>query len=182
MKGARVALTAMFTALSTASAYATSTLPNVSLMDVVVFIAGWTLGARGGALVGALSWCIYGLINPYGFNPAVWMATITMEPFYGVAGGFARKVLELEDGVKLKHLLFLGAIGFIITFIYDVATNVIYAYAFNVPLLIALALGAPFALLHEGSNLILFTSIAPPAMKAIDKFTKPLEVIKLEAK
>lgn len=155
----------MMTALATASAYATAAIPNVTLMDVAVFISGWALGAAAGATVGCLSWVVYGLLNPYGFNLLVWVATTTCEALYGLAGGLARRAVPLQEAKVAAALL--GALGFMTTFAYDVGTNAAFALAFNVPFLTALALGAPFAVVHEVSNLLLFAFVATPALRAV---------------
>ncbi len=168
MRSKLVAMTATFTALSIASAYATSSIPNVSLMDLVVFTAGWVLGCKLGALVGALSWAVYGSINPYGFNPIIWAATMMAETLYGLAGGVARRMISGRS-LRVKDALMLGCLGFMITFVYDLATNAVYALVFDVPLLLALAFGAPFAVLHEGGNFIIFSSVAPPLLRALSK-------------
>jgi len=175
MGSGRAASMAIMTALATALAYSTVALPNVTLMDVVVFIAGWTMGAAAGATVGCLSWLIYGVLNPYGFNPVVWASTVVCEAIYGLAGGLAKRTLSPVDRVRLKEALLLGGLGFLATFAYDVATNIAYAVAFNVPWLLALILGAPFALVHELSNLIFFTCVAPPVAKAVAKLSPPME-------
>lgn len=170
---------AMMTALATALAYATVSLPNVTLMDVVVFVAGWTMGARAGAAVGCLSWVVYGVLNPYGFNPIVWLATMTCEALYGLAGGLVRRALPPHLHVGLREALMLGGLGFLATFTYDLATNLAYALVFNVPLLLALAMGVPFALIHELSNLVIFTSAAPPMAKALYKVSPPAGVMEV---
>ncbi|MEM4700177.1 MAG: hypothetical protein QXT74_04410 [Candidatus Nezhaarchaeales archaeon] len=173
MRSRKVAGVAVMTALATASAYATAAIPNVTLMDVVVFVSGWILGAAGGATVGCLSWVVYGLLNPYGFNLVVWVATTSCEALYGLAGGLARRLAPHPLGRSADGAAMLGALGFACTFTYDVITNAAFALAFNVPLLTALALGAPFALVHEVSNFLLFALVAPPALRAVGSLTLP---------
>jgi len=167
MSSKRVAPTALMTALATASAYATAAIPNVTLMDVVVFVAGWTMGAAAGATVGCLSWLVYGVFNPYGFNPLVWASTTVCEALYGLAGGLTRRLLSPISHVGLRGAVLLGSLGFLATFTYDLFTNLAFAVAFNVPWLLAIALGAPFALAHEVSNLAIFTLAAPPVARAV---------------
>jgi len=174
MRTRRTAAVAVMTALATALAYSTVALPNVTLMDVVVFVAGWTMGAAAGITVGCLSWLIYGVLNPYGFNPVVWASTVACEALYGLAGGLARRALSPHSYIGLKEALLLGGLGFMATFVYDVSTNLAYAAAFNVPWLLALALGAPFAVVHELSNLVIFTLAAPPMAKALHKLSLPI--------
>jgi uncharacterized membrane protein len=167
MDSRRVALTALMTSLAIASAYATAAIPNVTLMDVVVFIAGWTMGAAAGATVGCFSWLVYGVLNPYGFNPLVWASTTICESLYGLAGGLTRRLLSPLSRAGLKEALLLGSLGFLATFTYDLFTNLAFAVAFNIPWLLAIALGVPFTLTHEVSNLAMFTFVAPSVARAV---------------
>ncbi len=60
----RASLIAVLVALSVSSNYAMVWIPNVKLMDLLVFIGGFISGTLDGALVGALSWVVYGFLNP----------------------------------------------------------------------------------------------------------------------
>ena len=62
----KVAAIAMFTALAVATDYAMLPLANIKLMDSIVFVSALTFGLEVGVSVGALTWLVYGEVNPLG--------------------------------------------------------------------------------------------------------------------
>jgi hypothetical protein len=60
----KVAAISMFTALAVATDYAMLPLANVKLMDSIVFVSALAFGLEVGVSVGALTWLVYGEINP----------------------------------------------------------------------------------------------------------------------
>jgi uncharacterized membrane protein len=66
--------------------------------------------------------------------------------------------------------LLFGLIGFQATFAYDVLTNfgswVFKTSSLYQALIIGMITGVPFAILHEGSNLVFFATVVPPAIAA----------------
>jgi len=162
---------ATFTALILATNYALIGIPNVKLMDLLVFIAGFRFGCLVGASVGVLSWCIYGTLNPYGFSLPILISTSLGEAVYGLVGGLLR--ISIPNPMnKVKWFAFslkLGVLGFLLTFLYDLETNLVFAYTFGVPVPVALAMGVPFAVTHEVSNALLFALAGPPIVFALKK-------------
>lgn len=172
-------LIAVLAATCTVSNYALLGLPNVSVMDLIVFVSGFCFGSRVGATVGALAWCVYGSINPYGFSLPIWISTMIGEALYGVVGGLRGKVgLNPHSSRIRSHKLVnfdveMALWGFVLTFVYDLFTNIAFALTFGVPVFYALATGwlVPpwFGVLHEGSNLILFFFATIPLVKVVQK-------------
>jgi hypothetical protein len=66
--------------------------------------------------------------------------------------------------------LLFGLIGFQATFAYDILTNfgswVFKTSSLYQALIIGMITGAPFAILHEASNLVFFATVVPPAIAA----------------
>lgn len=168
----RICLIAIIVALCLGSNYALVSIPNLKVMDFFVFITGFLFGPVAGASVGALVWVIYGVLNPYGFVPQVWVATTLSETVYGFAGGLLGKwTASMEfnkNHVSLSVLL--GAAGFFTTLIYDLLTNIVYAWAFNVPFIIAIIAGAPFIIIHELSNTAIFGVCSIPLIVTLEKY------------
>ena len=172
MNTVRVAIIIFFVALGIATNYVLVGVPNVKFMDFIVFIGGFCFGPVVGALIAILTWAVYGVINPYGFVPQVWLATMFSETIYGLVGGFLGRNFVSADfhsrqGLKLS--IFFGTVGFISTLIYDITTNFVYAYVFNVPIILALILGAPFTVLHELSNAAIFSIGSIPVIVTLKK-------------
>ena len=164
-----ICLIAILTAASIGSNYALIGLPNVSLMDLIVFVTGVSFGVFTGAATGILTWMVYGILNPFGFSFPIWVATMMGEAVFGIVGGFLSKK---ASGEFYHSNLEMALWGFILTFIYDLFTNVVYAVTFGVPIFYALATGwlVPpwFGILHEGSNMVLFLLATNPLIRAIN--------------
>ncbi|MBS7659092.1 MAG: ECF transporter S component [Candidatus Parvarchaeota archaeon] len=168
----KICLITVITALCLGSNYALIGIPNFKVMDFFVFVTGFVFGPVIGASVGIMIWLIYGVMNPYGFAPQVWISTMLSETIYGFAGGALGKwtaSIDFNENHLSLSILF-GAVGFVTTLLYDLFTNIVYAFSFRVPLLVAIITGVPFALLHEISNAIIFGVCSIPLIIALEKF------------
>jgi len=151
------------TALCVTSNYAMIGIPNVKFMDLFVFVSGYSLGSLAGILVGCFTWFVYGTLNPYGFSLPILMATSLGEAVYGLAGGlsnrFGIRVPDLSSVGEGKYWICnikIALLGFLLTFFYDLFTNIVSAITVGLPIPVALINGIPFAVLHEGSNVAFF--------------------------
>ena len=156
---------AVMAAAAIATNYLLIGVVNVKFMDLIVFTGGYLYGSGFGATLGVLIWLVYGTLNPFGVNLVTLAATILGEILYGVAGGVLRVGLRVEPGWNPD--LRLGVVGFLLTFVYDVFTNVVSAYVAGIPVSVALMSGVPFALMHEVSNAVFFAVGLPPLLRAI---------------
>ncbi len=138
----KVALVAVFTALSLGTNYAMISLPNIKLMDTFVFVAAFLFGLRVGVGVGVLTWLVYGFVNPYGLAGPMLFFLMIGESFYAVAGalfrrtGLSERRLRTEsshtgltaDGQVYQSrmswsFIILGVTGLFAALAYDVFTN-----------------------------------------------------------
>ena len=171
---------AAFVAAILLSSYAMAGLPNVKLFDLLVFVAGYTLGFRRGATVAVAAWLVYGQLNPWGATHGMLLLTVMgSEGAYAAAGALAHRWLKPED-VRLRPsrgMVVLAAAALVSTILYDVATNVYTGYywgtiagAGEYARWIGIAVVGPGALLfmalHVGSNLVLFPVFGPLLIKA----------------
>jgi hypothetical protein len=161
----KASMLAVMTAAAVTTNYLLIGVVNVKFMDLIVFTGGYLFGSGFGATLGALIWLVYGTINPYGVNLLTLAATILGEILYGVAGGVLRVGLRVEPGWSPD--LRLGVAGFLLTFVYDLFTNVVSAYVAGIPVSVALISGVPFAIMHEVSNAVFFAVGLPPLLRAI---------------
>ncbi len=167
-----ISMIAMLAALSTALNYAMLPLPNVKLMDLIVFVAGFCLGPFAGALVGVLSWSIYGSLNPLGFSLPIWIALMICESIYGVAGGIVRRGFIVHNGGfkegRLSTYVFFGQLGLLLTLAYDILTNVVFGLVTNLSPVVAVVVGfVPLGIIHVASNTFFFGVGCVPAAKAV---------------
>ena len=163
----RASVIAVMTAACIVSNYLLIGVFNVKLMDLIVFSSGFLFGPSVGASVGILTWLVYGTLNPYGFSLPILVATSLMESLYGIVGGLLGSTGRM--GVGLTSNLKYGIIGFLLTFLYDLVTNIVAGLTAGIPLTVALITGIPFAIAHEGSNAVFFFLGAPPLISAVGR-------------
>ena len=170
MNTVKVAIVAMFCALSIGTDYAMYGLLNVKFMDFIVFVGGFCFGPVVGVLVGVISWSVYGTLNPQGFVLPVLLATMFSEAFYGVAGGLLRKGFTGFKGEAWRASLFFASVGAVLTLMYDVVTNVVFGLTAGWNVVFAVVVGfVPFGLVHEISNLVFFGVGSVPVISAVNK-------------
>ena len=167
----KIALIVVLTALCVSTNYVMSVVPNINLMDLLVFVTGFSFGAFEGASVATLSWVVYGIINPLGSNIVILISCIIGETIFGVVGGAMSKSRNVH---RLSNLnMEFGILGLVLSITYDLITNIVYAKIFNLPIASAIVSGwllPPwFGITHEVSNLILFSIVALPLVKAMLK-------------
>ena len=164
----RLILTALFTALSVVLGYLLAAVPNVELMTLTVFLAGVFLGARLGALTGALSILFYSLFNPYG-PPLLPLAAAQVAGFAltGATGGFLAGWI-VAGGTR--GLVTGAAAGCLLTLVYDCLTTAagglvaLGTDGFGEGIGGIFLAGAPFIALHVGTNTAIFTLAAFPVV------------------
>jgi energy-coupling factor transport system substrate-specific component len=163
----RVAILAIFTASAVSTNYLLIGVPNIKFMDLIVFSGGYVFGAKFGSTVAILTWLVYGTLNPFGFSILILLATMTGEVLFGIAGGFLGKRWEKSStwGPDLRF----GILGFLLTFLYDLYTNIISAFVAGIPVPIALITGIPFSIAHEFSNATFFMFGIPPITLSLQK-------------
>jgi len=194
MNSKQIALIAMMSALTVVVAYSRgltlSSLPGVfEFMTVLIFISGFCFGWVVGASVGAISLIIYILI-PYPFaHPAAWMYSISpvllvvmagLGLLFGVAGAAASRVL---DPVKVKRFaVAMAALGFSLTFAYDILSSIGFALAYpafesvwDAIVLTFVPLYMPWPpIVHTVTNTVIFAILVPPLIGAIRLFPETL--------
>ncbi len=170
----RISLLIILVALGIASNYALSNVPNVKIMDFLVFIGGLILGPVAGILIGIITWMVYGILNPYGFMLQMYVATMFSEGIYGLAGGLLGRgsAFRTLDANSVRLSVFFGAVGFLLTLAYDLVTNVVYSWTYDMPFWAAVVMGFPFTISHELSNAALFAFGTLPVARAVGKLIR----------
>ena len=180
----RPTMIAVFTAEALASNYAMTGLPNIKIMDALIFIAAFLFGWSVGIGIAVSTWSVYGFVNPYGqagFPLIIFL--VVGECFYAIGGAALRRtsiakqlLAEKRASSDLGIIFIFGVAGLALTFLYDVLTNfatyMFLANSLYQAFLIGMITGAPFALTHELSNLIFFALVSPAAIIAARRLTK----------
>ncbi len=178
----------VFVALILASNYALAALPNVKLFDLLVFVAGYTLGLRRGVMVAVAAWLVYGQINPWGVAHAQLLVTLmASETLYAVAGAVVRRLVAPERITLRPGMVSLAFLlpALLATPMYDVLTNVYTGYHWaamtgggEYARWIGVALFNPGALffmaVHVGANAILFPVFGPPLVRGAERVKERL--------
>ena len=170
----QISTIAVMTAACVATNYLLVGVVNVKFMDPIIFVSGLTFGAVVGSSIGALTWLVYGTINPYGFSLPILVTTCLSEMIYGLAGGVLGYLgFSGNDNPKKAQKLMNGfefaVIGFLLTAIYDFITNIAMALSLGLPILSVLIAGIIFTLLHEVSNAVFFFLGVAPLVIIIKK-------------
>jgi energy-coupling factor transport system substrate-specific component len=165
--GRKLALMGVLVALAIVLKLPILTIPNVEFFTFIVFCSGYLLGMIEGAIVGVISMSLYTtLITPYGPPPLpIAVAQITSMALIGFAGGFVWKFVpasftQKSNSRPIITIFVIGISGLVLTFIYDLLTNLASAFVMGQfwPVMIA---GIPFAFVHIASNVIIFVVLSP---------------------
>lgn len=184
-----VALPGAFVAAILAANQALASLPNVKLFDLLVFVAGYTLGLRRGATVAIAAWFVYGQANPWGYAPPMLLAVLSVsEVGYALAGVVVRRLLP-PDALRrapLRASLPFAAAAVVATLSYDIATN-IYTGIFwagmsegrSTGAWVWVALTNPgalyFSAVHIGANIAFFSALGPWLARGCAALRKQVE-------
>jgi len=167
MKTKDLALVAAFTALAVASDFALADVPNVKLVDPIVFSVAFVFGVRMGVYVGVLSELIWGTLSPYGFGGYIIPFLVGGEVLYALAGWAAAR-LWAEEGTRLSSRnIYFGATLALCAFLWDLETQAGTALLSFWPsltlqkLVATEVLGTPFMFSHEVSDLFTGAVLAP---------------------
>ena len=151
-------------------------IPNVEFTSLLVFIVGSFFGGFIGGVLGALVMLANGFLSPWGLAGLMLPFQIIGMGFVGLAGGLYRKTRKNSTGVS--SVAETGILGAFLTLVYDIITN----FGFSVALMLtgvaplpaiitALVSGAPFSLIHVGSNLLIFSAAFFPLTRAMKELT-----------
>lgn len=170
----RVALLAVLAALAISSNYVLISLPNVKLMDAIVFASSMAMGLKFGAGLVILIWMVYGTLNPYGFNLPTLIIVMLSEMVYVLFSKIPLPLGFKAAKASLHDYLILASIGLFSTLIYDLATNAFVGYLFYGSVLMGLItmnFPIPMGVLHELSNALLFPVAAPVIYRVLKNET-----------
>lgn len=175
-RSTKVMLTAVFTALALATNYALIGIPNVKIMDTLVFIAAFFFGLRLGIGVAVSVWLVYGFVNPNGVDTFLMLSFLMIgECFYALAGSVLKKSFVAQNLVRgtkeyQRLSIVFGLVGLLATFAYDALTNfgswIFKTGSLYQDFVFGNIIGAPFSVAHEASNVVFFATIAPAIVVA----------------
>ncbi len=174
-----VAIVAGFSALIVGSNFPLAEIPNVKLLDTLVFVSAFLFGFRISASIAIVSELAWSFVSPWGVAGAITPFLVGGELIYSAAGWAASKVWGEDVGLISKRNLFIGSILAISAFIWDFETNVgtaLVAFWPNITLskiAVTELYGVPFMLFHELSDFLLGTFFAPVIILLLARLSRP---------
>jgi len=179
-KSFRTALIGTFVAMVVVIGYALVYLPNIELVCLTIFLSGFILGKRDGVIVGLMSSFIFCYFNPFGASPlpllGFQLSFYALDGFVGaISSDYVKKKKFFKpnlDLYKFRVMFFFGAIGAILTFIFDILSTIVIALTDFGTLdvfLIYYIFGIPFTTVHLVGNTLGFVFILPGLIQLINK-------------
>ncbi len=154
--------------------------PNLELFSLSLFLSGLFLGMIGGSATAFVAGIIFVFFNPNGAQPILIIGIIQLFGFmlFGFSGGLFRPLI-LKSVNKKKVVVLLILAGAVLTFWYDLSTNVAFAIFFG-PFWPALIAGLAFSVVHTISNILIFGlsgAIIQKIWKRIEYIMPPLAAL-----
>ncbi|MBK6766888.1 MAG: hypothetical protein IPG71_11465 [bacterium] len=167
---------ASFVAVGIALGYLLAPVPNVELVTATCFCSGYLLGSGAGVLCSVLIEALFAGFHPMGssFGLTLVAQCIGMGGA-GLLGAVARRLIGKRTSTWRTAMIVI--IGVAATFWFDLLTDLAFPVAagFSIEQTIAsLALAAPFAAIHVGSNALVFLFVVAPLLpKLIQMIENP---------
>ena len=150
-----------FTALGVALGFALFNIPNIELVSATIFISGYILGARSGAITGLLTESFFSIFNPLGMAaPPLFIAQVVSMILIGLGGAFVRNLRIKQWQVPIAT----GSAGFLLTSVFSVLTTLSFVFFIGLDKtgrVAAIISGLGFYTLHIVFNTIIFSTIVP---------------------
>jgi hypothetical protein len=172
MQRTRIALLAsLMIALTVAAGQALAAVPNIELVTFLVFVSGYLLGVRFGAVIGACAMGAHSLFNVMGAAMIpVLVAQIVSYAFIGMAGGVIGPVLQRRSNRYLRAIGF-GVVGGLLALAFKVVVNIASFYTFTGTGLWAYIWGGiVFTAIQIGWNAILFLLSMTPTLAVLSRY------------
>ncbi|MDA4128396.1 MAG: hypothetical protein OK422_02905 [Thaumarchaeota archaeon] len=187
------AVIAVFSALIVGSNFALANVPNVKLLDTLVFVSAYVFGFEVGASVAVLSEFTWSLVSPWGMAGYITPLLIVGELLFAFAGSIVSKLWRVDSKAFSRNNLFFGGILATCAFLWDFETNLgtaLISFWPNLTLsgiVVTELLGTPFMLFHEVSDFLLGTFFAPVIILILPRIVArrrggPLTVLRTEGK
>jgi uncharacterized membrane protein len=140
-------------------------LPNIEPVMAATLISSLIFGPLGGFVVGGSSMFLSDLlIPPIGIDIVY---TVLAFGFVGILSGYWKRMMRYSVGVAAVSL----------TIIYDLVTNVGFAFQFGLPIWQTEVAGIPFMIIHLLSNFAICVIVVPIIAKAMAKELAKIPVL-----
>ena len=177
-KSFRIALIGTFTALTIVLGYLMAYIPNIEVFTMMIFLSGFIMSKKEGAIIGLLSASIFTFFNPLGPSPPpLFIYQLIHYSTTGVLGGFAKDFLRNKAYFKPNEdlyifwiMLLFGALGAIVTFIFDILSTLFGGFVVSITIdyfIASYLIGIVFSTVHLIGNVLIFVFILPGLIQLI---------------
>jgi len=177
-KSFRISLIGTFTALAIVLGYTLAYIPNIEVFTLMIFLSGFIMSKKEGAIIGLLSASIFTFFNPLGPSPPpLFVYQLIHYSTTGVLGGLTKDFLRnkeyfqpTEDLYLFRIMLLFGFMGAIITFIFDILSTLFGGFTVSITIDYFIAtylLGIVFTTIHLIGNVLVFVFLLPGLIQVI---------------
>jgi len=176
----RVSLIATFTALAIVLGYSLAYIPNIEVFTLMIFLSGFIMGKKEGAIIGLLSASIFTFFNPLGPSPPpLFIYQLIHYSTTGLLGGLTKGFLRnkeyfkpTEDLYIFRIMLLFGFLGAVITFVFDILSTLFGGFTVSITIdyfIASYLLGIVFTTVHLIGNILVFVFLLPGLIQLIMK-------------
>ncbi|MBY8979440.1 MAG: hypothetical protein KGD72_03535 [Candidatus Lokiarchaeota archaeon] len=179
-KSFRISLTATFTALSIVLGYAMAYIPNIEVFTLMIFLSGFIMSKKEGAIIGLLSASIFTFFNPLGPSPPpLFIYQLIHYSLTGISGGLTKNFMlnrkffqPKEDLYVYQVMVIFGVIGGILTFLFDILSTLFGGFTVSTTIdyfIASYLFGIVFTTVHLIGNILVFVFLLPGLIQLILK-------------
>ena len=176
----RISLIATFTALAIVLGYAMAYIPNIEVFTLMIFLSGFIMSKKEGAIIGLLSASIFTFFNPLGPSPPpLFIYQLIHYSLTGISGGLAKNFMlnrkffkPKEDLYVYQVMVIFGVIGGILTFLFDILSTFFGGFTVSTSIdyfIASYLFGIVFTTVHLIGNILVFVFLLPGLIQIIMK-------------
>jgi len=176
----RISLIATFTALAIVLGYAMAYIPNIEVFTLMIFLSGFIMSKKEGAIIGLLSASIFTFFNPFGPSPPpLFIYQLIHYSLTGISGGLAKDFMlnrkffkPKEDLYVYQVMVIFGVIGGILTFLFDILSTLFGGFTVSTSIdyfIASYLFGIVFTTVHLIGNILVFVFLLPGLIQIIMK-------------
>jgi len=175
-----ISFIAILTALSVVLGYLLAFIPNIEVFTLMIFLSGFMMSKKEGAIIGLSSASIFTFFNPLGPSPPpLFIYQLIHYSTTGVLGGFTKDFLRnkeyfkpTEDLYIFRIMVLFGFLGGIITFVFDILSTLFGGFMVSITIdyfIASYLLGIVFTTVHLIGNVLVFVFLLPGLLQVIIK-------------
>ena len=175
-----ISFIAILTALSVVLGYLLAFIPNIEVFTLMIFLSGFMMSKKEGAIIGLSSALIFTFFNPYGPSPPpLFVYQLIHYSTTGVLGGLTKDFLRSKEYFKptedlyiFRIMVLFGFLGAVITFVFDILSTLFGGFMVSITIdyfIASYLLGIVFTMVHLIGNVLVFVFLLPGLIQVIIK-------------